>query len=189
MHDRLRERRPAARRRVARARGGDGDLEGAGRRAGRGARCERRRRRAGRSPRARRPRQGGVLVRGRGLRVVVRTARTRARARHVRREPDHSAGSTSPTPAIGSRWRVGTAVLEVSQPRFPCFKLGIRMGDAGFVKRVRARRALRRLPPHRRGGRRRCGRRDRARAARRPTRPRSATSASPGYVGRADQAG
>jgi len=35
---------------------------------------------------------------------------------------------------IGSRWRVGTALLEVSQPRFPCFKLGIRMGDAGFVK-------------------------------------------------------
>jgi MOSC domain-containing protein YiiM len=36
--------------------------------------------------------------------------------------------------AIGSRWRVGTALLEVTQPRFPCFKLGIRMGDAGFVK-------------------------------------------------------
>ena len=36
---------------------------------------------------------------------------------------------------IGSRWRVGSARLEVSQPRFPCFKLGIRMGDAGFVKR------------------------------------------------------
>ena len=35
---------------------------------------------------------------------------------------------------IGSRWRVGTARLEVSQPRFPCFKLGIRMGDAAFVK-------------------------------------------------------
>jgi MOSC domain-containing protein YiiM len=36
--------------------------------------------------------------------------------------------------AIGSRWRVGTALLEITQPRFPCFKLGIRMGDAGFVK-------------------------------------------------------
>jgi len=35
---------------------------------------------------------------------------------------------------IGSRWRVGTARLEISQPRFPCFKLGIRMGDAAFVK-------------------------------------------------------
>ena len=35
---------------------------------------------------------------------------------------------------VGSRWRVGTAVLEVAQPRWPCFKLGIRMGDAGFVK-------------------------------------------------------
>jgi MOSC domain-containing protein YiiM len=35
---------------------------------------------------------------------------------------------------IGSRWRVGTALLAVTQPRFPCFKLGIRMGDAGCVE-------------------------------------------------------
>jgi MOSC domain-containing protein YiiM len=34
---------------------------------------------------------------------------------------------------VGSRWRVGSAVLEVAQPRWPCFKLGIRMGDASFV--------------------------------------------------------
>jgi MOSC domain-containing protein YiiM len=30
---------------------------------------------------------------------------------------------------IGERWAVGSAVLEVAQPRIPCFKLGIRMGD------------------------------------------------------------
>jgi MOSC domain-containing protein YiiM len=35
----------------------------------------------------------------------------------------------------GERWRVGTAVLEVSEPRLPCFKLGIRMEDPRFVKR------------------------------------------------------
>ena len=29
----------------------------------------------------------------------------------------------------------GTAVLEVAQPRQPCFKLGIRMGDDGFPER------------------------------------------------------
>lgn len=34
---------------------------------------------------------------------------------------------------VGSRWRVGTSVLEVAQPRSPCFKLGMRMGDATFV--------------------------------------------------------
>ena len=34
---------------------------------------------------------------------------------------------------IGTRWRVGTAELEVSEPRSPCFKLGMRMGDADFV--------------------------------------------------------
>jgi MOSC domain-containing protein YiiM len=34
---------------------------------------------------------------------------------------------------IGTRWRIGTAVFQVTQPRQPCFKLGMRMGDAGFV--------------------------------------------------------
>jgi len=36
---------------------------------------------------------------------------------------------------IGQRWRVGSTELEVSEPRFPCFKLGIRMGDPRFLKR------------------------------------------------------
>ena len=36
---------------------------------------------------------------------------------------------------IGDRWHVGEAVFEVAQPREPCFKLGIRMGDADFVGR------------------------------------------------------
>jgi MOSC domain-containing protein YiiM len=34
---------------------------------------------------------------------------------------------------IGERWRIGTALVRVTEPRIPCFKLGIRMGDAGFV--------------------------------------------------------
>jgi MOSC domain-containing protein YiiM len=36
---------------------------------------------------------------------------------------------------VGRRWRVGTALLEIAQPREPCFKLGMRMGDAAFVDR------------------------------------------------------
>jgi MOSC domain-containing protein YiiM len=36
---------------------------------------------------------------------------------------------------VGERWRVGTTLLEVVQPRLPCFKLGLRMGDPSFVKR------------------------------------------------------
>jgi MOSC domain-containing protein YiiM len=39
---------------------------------------------------------------------------------------------------IGTRWRVGSALLEVAQPRLPCFKLGIRMGDARFKDRFAA---------------------------------------------------
>ncbi|HEV7591145.1 MAG TPA: MOSC domain-containing protein [Longimicrobium sp.] len=38
----------------------------------------------------------------------------------------------------GERWSVGSAVLEVAQPRLPCFKLGIRMGDQHFLKRFLA---------------------------------------------------
>ncbi|MDB4907725.1 MAG: hypothetical protein JWO05_2509 [Gemmatimonadetes bacterium] len=36
---------------------------------------------------------------------------------------------------VGERWRVGSALLEVAQPRLPCFKLGVRMNDAGFPRR------------------------------------------------------
>jgi MOSC domain-containing protein YiiM len=42
------------------------------------------------------------------------------------------------TAVIGARWRVGTALLEVAQPRHPCFKLGIRMADADFPQRFLA---------------------------------------------------
>jgi MOSC domain-containing protein YiiM len=36
---------------------------------------------------------------------------------------------------IGERWRIGTVELEVSQPRLPCSKLGLRFGDLTMVKR------------------------------------------------------
>jgi MOSC domain-containing protein YiiM len=36
---------------------------------------------------------------------------------------------------VGERWRIGSALLEVAQPRLPCFKLGIRMNDPHFPKR------------------------------------------------------
>jgi MOSC domain-containing protein YiiM len=36
---------------------------------------------------------------------------------------------------VSERWRIGTTLLEVVQPRFPCFKLGLRMGDPRFVRR------------------------------------------------------
>ena len=39
---------------------------------------------------------------------------------------------------IGERWRVGSVLLEVSEPRFPCWKLGVRFGDPRMVKRFAA---------------------------------------------------
>ena len=36
---------------------------------------------------------------------------------------------------LGERWRIGTTLLEVVQPRLPCFKLGLKMEDPTFLKR------------------------------------------------------
>ena len=36
---------------------------------------------------------------------------------------------------VGERWRIGSAVLEVSEPRIPCWRLGVRMNDAKFPRR------------------------------------------------------
>ena len=36
---------------------------------------------------------------------------------------------------VGERWQVGSITVRVTEPRIPCFKLGIRMGDAAFVGR------------------------------------------------------
>jgi MOSC domain-containing protein YiiM len=35
---------------------------------------------------------------------------------------------------VGDRFRIGTTLLEVSQPRIPCFKLGLRVGDPQFLR-------------------------------------------------------
>lgn len=39
---------------------------------------------------------------------------------------------------IGERWRVGSALLEVSEPRIPCWKLNRRMDDRRFIQRFNA---------------------------------------------------
>jgi MOSC domain-containing protein YiiM len=39
---------------------------------------------------------------------------------------------------VGERWRIGSALLEVSEPRFPCWKLGVRFGDPRMLKRFAA---------------------------------------------------
>jgi MOSC domain-containing protein YiiM len=36
---------------------------------------------------------------------------------------------------VGERWQVGTTVLEVSEPRVPCWRLGVRMNDKMFPRR------------------------------------------------------
>lgn len=36
---------------------------------------------------------------------------------------------------VGDRWLIGTSVLEVSEPRIPCWRLGVRMDDNMFPRR------------------------------------------------------
>ncbi|HTO89357.1 MAG TPA: MOSC domain-containing protein [Thermoanaerobaculia bacterium] len=36
---------------------------------------------------------------------------------------------------IGEHWQIGTVVLEVSEPRIPCWRLGVRMNDRLFLRR------------------------------------------------------
>lgn len=36
--------------------------------------------------------------------------------------------------SIGDAYRIGAATVQVTQPRTPCFKLGIRMGDRRFLR-------------------------------------------------------
>lgn len=36
---------------------------------------------------------------------------------------------------IGERWEIGSTVLEVSEPRIPCWRLGVRMKDKTFPRR------------------------------------------------------
>jgi MOSC domain-containing protein YiiM len=36
---------------------------------------------------------------------------------------------------IGSLYRIGTALLKVTEPRMPCYKLGIRFGTPDIVSR------------------------------------------------------
>ena len=44
-------------------------------------------------------------------------------------------GITEKSACIGDRYRIGTSVLEVTQPRMPCYKLGLRFERADMVKR------------------------------------------------------
>ena len=44
-------------------------------------------------------------------------------------------GMLEDTVHIGDRFRIGTVILQVSQPRMPCFKLGLRFDRADMVKR------------------------------------------------------
>jgi MOSC domain-containing protein YiiM len=39
---------------------------------------------------------------------------------------------------VGDRWELGSVLLEVSEPRLPCVKLGLRMEDPKFPKRFAA---------------------------------------------------
>jgi MOSC domain-containing protein YiiM len=47
-------------------------------------------------------------------------------------------GMLEETVHIGDTFRIGDALLEVTQPRVPCYKLGLKMGSAQFPKKFLA---------------------------------------------------
>ena len=47
-------------------------------------------------------------------------------------------GLDESTVCIGDRFRVGGAVVEVTQPRVPCYKLGVKFGRPDMPKRFHA---------------------------------------------------
>ena len=49
-----------------------------------------------------------------------------------------TAGLDLTNAVIGQTWRVGTAVLQVTEPRTPCWKLGLAFGDPAFPRRAAA---------------------------------------------------
>jgi|SRR5579875_1477270 len=46
-----------------------------------------------------------------------------------------SEGISEESAHIGDQFRIGSAVLQVAQPRMPCYKLGLRFGRADMVRR------------------------------------------------------
>jgi MOSC domain-containing protein YiiM len=46
-----------------------------------------------------------------------------------------TAGLLEESVHIGDRFRIGSAIVQVTQPRMPCYKLGIRFGRADMVKK------------------------------------------------------
>lgn len=87
---------------------------------------------------------------------------------------------------LGERWHIGSVLLEVCQPRIPCYKLGIRMNDPGFLRRfTKARRPgayLRIISP----GELAAG--DRIEIVHRPDHDLSVRDVADIYVGNRDQA-
>ena len=59
---------------------------------------------------------------------------------------------------IGDRLRIGTAIVRVSQPRMPCYKLGLQFGCYDMVKRFLESRRTRSVRRGGAGGRRGSGR-------------------------------
>jgi MOSC domain-containing protein YiiM len=49
---------------------------------------------------------------------------------------------------VGERWEIGTVVLEVCEPRIPCWRLGVRMNDKMFPWKRPPARSIREEKPY-----------------------------------------
>lgn len=108
----------------------DGHLQGARRGAGDAAHAQSRRGPAGGPVGPWRHAQGGLRLSKRALRILGGELSWGAFGENFT-----TAGLLEDRVHIGDRYRIGEAEVVVTQPRMPCFKLGIKFGDPRIVQR------------------------------------------------------
>ena len=126
------------------------------------------RRRPGQPQAPRRRGAGGLRLRPGGRRLLGRRARTATCRRAGSARTCAPPGWTCATPLLGERWRVGTALFEVTAWRTPVRELRPLLGRPRPGQAVRRARRHRRLPAGARDRRDRCRRRGRGRVPPRP---------------------
>src|SRR5437588_5951002 len=125
----LSERRPAARHRMERQERVHGRVEGRGPRSPQGREVEHRRRRPGRFAGSWGRAPGRSRLPDRFLSLLGKAARAKGLRVWTFGENFTVEGLPDDEVCIGDRYRIGSALFEVTQPRVTCYRVGIRTNE------------------------------------------------------------